>query len=345
MGIRATLISSGAVTLVALPFTVFAATTDFFGPIVPQSGACLCNTPGQATAMDWGCLLQVFQNVLNVLVSVSILAVVFFIAWAGFTLIVSGSNPAGRTKAKNRMLNAVLGLMLILGSWLIVDAVMKVLYNPSTAFSGTQFGPWNEILGSDPNAYCLRYNANPGVLTTGINGTPISGSDILNPGTTGSSAGGSSAGGNCQVKTSGACASSNFTSAFGSAANQASQICSAESANGNLLQGDKTTSGDPVSFGLFQVNITAHQVAGLDCPHAFDSVFTGSHHNVKIINPALYQQCKTAALDPNNNAAAAAVIYNKDHGSFKEWSTASKCGISYNPTNSTLALSEACSLI
>jgi len=315
------LIAGGAFALIALPLSAFAATTDFFGPIIPQDAKAYC----AGSAFDWGGVLQVSQNVLNVIDSVAVLAVVFFFAWAGFTLITSGANPAGRTQAKNRMLNAMLGLVLILGSWLIVDTIMKVLYNPSTTFNGTTFGPWNKILAGDPSAYCLKPNLHPGILSDGtVNGGLVStAKGVLNPGTANSS----TAGGVCTVQTSGFCASSNFTSAFGGAANAASQICSAESSNGLLLQGDKTTSGAPVSFGVFQINITAHPVAGLNCPTAFDSVFTGSHHNVNIINPTLYSQCKAAALVTANNAAVAASIYTKDGDSWREWSTAGKCGL------------------
>lgn len=190
MGMRATLLSSSLVTLSALPFVASAAATDFFGPIVPQGGDCLCPN----SAMNWGCVLKVFENVQNALVSLGVLAVIFFIAWAGFSLMTGGSNPGTRQKAVNRMLNAVVGLVLILGSWLIVDTVMKYLYDPTTAFSSKQFGPWNTILGGDPKSYCLAVNEHPGQLTNGTTvGEVIT--SVTNPGTANSSSGSSGPGG------------------------------------------------------------------------------------------------------------------------------------------------------
>ncbi|KND50804.1 MAG: hypothetical protein AB202_00150 [Parcubacteria bacterium C7867-007] len=169
-------------TLVSVPLSVFAAETSFFGPIIPQEGdKCYC--PGKA--MDWGCALEVFQNVLNALISLGVVAVVFFIGWAGFLLMTGGSNPATRTKAKNRMLSGVVGLAVILGAFLIVDTVMKILYNPDTALEKGTFGPWNEILSGAEDNYCVVVNETPGVLNNGSVMDIIS--NALNLGTTNSS--------------------------------------------------------------------------------------------------------------------------------------------------------------
>ncbi|MDB5237359.1 MAG: hypothetical protein JWL88_461 [Parcubacteria group bacterium] len=188
MGIRSTHIFSALLALAALPLSALAATTDFFGPIVPQSGACIC-----ATAMDWGCVVIVFHNILNALVSFGLLAVVFFIALAGFGLMTNGSDSAARTKARNRLLNAIVGLALILGAFLLVDTVLKALYDPSATFSGGAFGSWDKILAGNGKDHCLALNKNPGGLTNGtVVGTLQA---IENPGTANSSSGSSGAGG------------------------------------------------------------------------------------------------------------------------------------------------------
>ena len=87
--------------LVTAAMPVYAAETNFFGPVIPTE--CHC----EGTAPEFGCIIQVVQNLLNLLVSLGIIAVTFFIAWAGFLMITGGSNPATRKKAANRMLNAV----------------------------------------------------------------------------------------------------------------------------------------------------------------------------------------------------------------------------------------------
>lgn len=128
--------------LVASP--AHAAETNFFGPIVPSE----CNCPGAAP--DFGCVLQVGQNLLNFGVSLGVIMVTFLIAWAGLMFITNASNPANRQKARNRLLNAALGLVLVLGSWMLVDTIMKALYNENSGF-----GPWNSIIATSGGVKCV----------------------------------------------------------------------------------------------------------------------------------------------------------------------------------------------
>lgn len=148
--------------VIALP--AYALDASFFGPIMPKE----CNCPGAAP--DFGCVLQVAQNVLNIGIGVAVIAVVFFIAWAGFQLITNGSNPKGREAAKNRMLNAILGLVLILGSWLLVDTIMKFFYNENAGF-----GPWKSIIATSGGSKCVTPTV-PGSLAEDV-------VTILHPGT------------------------------------------------------------------------------------------------------------------------------------------------------------------
>lgn len=295
----------------AAPGVTFAA--GFFGPILPQSGSCNCG----ALPLDWGCVLQVLQNLIQFAVSLGVILCVLWIAYAGFSLMASGGSPEARSQGKARIMNAIVGILVILSAWLVVDFVMKTLYNPQTTLDGGVFGPWNSILADNGGNYCIQPHT-PVAITAG---SLLSNLQTVAPGT-------SSGGGVCAVQSSGPCAASNL-GAFGAAASQASQICSAESANGTQLKGDYTTQGFPVSFGLFQINITAHSVGGLNCPSAFDSVYTGSHHNVNILNGQVYNACTSVALNPSDNIETALSIYTKDGDSWREWSSHTKCGLSY----------------
>lgn len=146
--------------LLAIPSPSYASSATFFGPIVPQE--CHCeNQPNPdpngaplTTAPDYGCVLQVIQNLINFAVSFSIILFVIYLAIGGFRLVTSGGSSEARSQAKQRLLNVIVGLSVLLCSWLIVDFVMKTLYNPGTTNSeGTKFGPWNSILAgnADPN--------------------------------------------------------------------------------------------------------------------------------------------------------------------------------------------------
>lgn len=137
--------------LMFAPFSVSAAETGFFGAIVPE--VCNCEagaTRGASSAPDWGCALQTLQNVVRFAISMAVVIVTLVAAYAGILLITSPFNAENRSKAKNMLLNAVIGLVITLCSWLIVDFVMKALYNESEAaktYGAAGVLPWEKILG------------------------------------------------------------------------------------------------------------------------------------------------------------------------------------------------------
>jgi hypothetical protein len=135
----------------------------FQGPILPEQCKCTGQpgpdgTPLQ-TAPDFGCVLQVAQNVLNLVVSLAVVAMTLWIAYAGWQLIVSGGNPQKLKESRSRFINIAIGLLVVLAAWLIVDFVMKSLYRE------TSFGPWNAIL-ADPGAnYCIVAQEPKGIIS------------------------------------------------------------------------------------------------------------------------------------------------------------------------------------
>ena len=160
--------------LIGLPATTHAAVTPFFGPII--SPACNCATPISAngvtapySAPGWGCVIDTFQRTINLGVSLSVVFMTVLIALAGYSYIAGRGSPEGRSLANTRIMNAAIGLMIALGAFLLVDSLMKALYNPNNA----QFGPWNSILGQSQGAECIAPSKTPGVsgaLNTLVNG-------------------------------------------------------------------------------------------------------------------------------------------------------------------------------
>jgi hypothetical protein len=128
---------------------------NFFGPIVPS----IC----QSCACGWGGFFQVIQNVLSIGVSLSVFFAVLLFAYAGFLFVTNPANPENIEKGKETIKNAVIGLIIVLGAWLIVNTVMNALYRGN-------FGPWNAILTGTP-ADCLKFSApSPTVTTTSAGG-------------------------------------------------------------------------------------------------------------------------------------------------------------------------------
>lgn len=168
-----------------LPLPVFASDVTFFGPIVPAE--CKCDNQKApdgspiTTAAGYGCVLQTIQNSVNLVISISIILCVLWLAYAGSLFMVSSASPGLREQGKTRIMNAVIGIVVILAAWLIIDFVMKTLYNESG-----NFGPWNAILAdSNPADRCIVAK-NPTALTTGsvgiVHGTPPPGTSAT-PGT------------------------------------------------------------------------------------------------------------------------------------------------------------------
>ncbi|MES2668716.1 MAG: pilin [Patescibacteria group bacterium] len=125
-----------ALLMVLVPVHAFAQ----FGPIVPEvCRSCPCG---------FGGVLAIIQNMINFVIALSIIIATIIIAWAGGLYMISATNPESRSQANKMMINAVVGILIVLSAWLIVDFVMSTLY-------GKQFGPWNTILMSEAGNNCV----------------------------------------------------------------------------------------------------------------------------------------------------------------------------------------------
>ncbi len=143
--------------LLAMPQYSFAASNPtFLGPIVPQE--CHCNDQPNpngggtiSTAPDFGCVMQTVQNVINFAVTVAIILFTIYLLIAGLSFLTSGGSPESISKARTRLTNVIIGLAVLLLSWLIVDYVMKTVYDEGS------FGPWNSIISgkADQSDRCI----------------------------------------------------------------------------------------------------------------------------------------------------------------------------------------------
>ena len=103
---------------------------------------------------SWGLLITVINNVISLLIT---LAVVFVapltIAYAGFLYVVNPVDPGGIAKAKGILKNTVVGIVIALAGWMIVDAIMAVLYNKGAP--GLSGKTWSELITSGGIAPCI----------------------------------------------------------------------------------------------------------------------------------------------------------------------------------------------
>jgi hypothetical protein len=103
-----------------VPFAAQAA--GIASPIVPQ-----CDGP------NCGCkdLVQLASNILNAIVYLSVFASAVIFAWAGWWFMTgkTAGNSGHIEYAKNVIWNVMIGLVIILAAWLIVDTLIKTLTN------------------------------------------------------------------------------------------------------------------------------------------------------------------------------------------------------------------------
>jgi hypothetical protein len=305
-------------SFILLPLLVHAST--FTGPIDPSSTLCGC---AGNEAPDYGCVLILIQNLMNFFIYFATLVITMYIAMAGFAYMTSGGNPEKHGEANKRILNAVIGLMIVLGAWLIVNSVMSVLYQKSS------FGDWNSILSAKEASNCIKGKPTPPL--PGLSSASNAG------GGDGASAGGPpapSGGGKgpaCSPLAVQQAAAAGGVTMSSSEASTLACIANPESGCGALNQnynwnGAKDPSNPSTAWGPFQItlkgnsacydNSACQKAAGvsgsLNCRNAFDS------HGDSIPG-ALLTECQTASQNLSCSTVAADCIVKANHGTYRAW--------------------------
>jgi len=135
-----------AIILLILPGSAKAAESTFFGPIVPaECQSCPCGFAG---------VLEIMRHLMNFAVTLGVIVLTIMIAWGGLMYILSVANPENRRQANATITGALIGIALVLSSWLIIDFVMRTLYSGPDGSEG-KFGPWNSILAEEAN-WCIE---------------------------------------------------------------------------------------------------------------------------------------------------------------------------------------------
>jgi hypothetical protein len=88
-----------------------------------------CNTCDIITLLD---------NVFDWLVAILTIFFALIVVVSGLQMVTSVGNVSAKASAKKRVMNALVGLVLVLGAWVLVDLVLKTLLDGS-------FGPWNSV--------------------------------------------------------------------------------------------------------------------------------------------------------------------------------------------------------
>ncbi len=226
------------------------------------------------------------------------------IVWGGIKYAMAAGNPSGQSEGKEWIMGALLGILLLAGSYFVLNII-----NPAL------------VTCTLPTLSALPQFSAPS--SGGVNN--------------GASSGGAPSV-SCQSPSTGPCSNLQAysgSSCFGNSINTAAGVCNVESNGDQYAKSgtDLAADGSPASIGLFQINISANQIGNLNCPAAFEFPITGTTiaegRKPNIVDPSLYNECVAAAEDPATNIAAACQVFRNGGSNYSQWgpSTRSACGL------------------
>lgn len=132
----------------ALPHLAHATAIPFFGPIVPKAY--------NVCPASWGLLVTVINNIISFLITIGIVFVApLMVAYSGFLYVVNPLSPSNLEKAKDILTKTIIGIVIMLAGWMVVDAIMAVLYNPGASSGTTTLQAWSSLVMGNSNDTCL----------------------------------------------------------------------------------------------------------------------------------------------------------------------------------------------
>ncbi len=107
--------------LLLLPIYVSAQGKGLPKQIVPDKYN--CNQPGGCDSIC--AVVDLAQNVLNFGIFMAVVLSAFLFAYAGWKLITAGGNTEVYQQGKRVFGNVLIGLIIILGGWIVIDTLMR----------------------------------------------------------------------------------------------------------------------------------------------------------------------------------------------------------------------------
>lgn len=215
----------------------------------------------------------------------------------------------GKTEAKKKMFGAIIGLIIAIGGWTLLNTI-----NPDlTGKNGLVFDSVN--IEVQPNSIFVK---------------PATADNLAR----------------CHTISTGDCSVENLSKTFGNKAEAMSKICSMESSGNTNAKSGTDVSKDqpplPFSFGLFQINLLANGAyikdsKGEVCGNLFirnsdgEPIPPAKYINNGVYDAKLkpgmqskYDDCKTTLLNPTENIRIAKILFdgsinNKNNGSMQPW--------------------------
>ena len=110
-------------------FSIVQAAEDTTGGLVSCQAAGECN---------FCALMTMINDIVSWVIIIGTLFAVVVLAYAGMLLIFSRGDTAALEKGKQTFINSIIGILIMLAGWMIVDTTIKLV-------TGGKLGMWNEV--------------------------------------------------------------------------------------------------------------------------------------------------------------------------------------------------------
>ncbi|MEM9336534.1 MAG: pilin [Patescibacteria group bacterium] len=116
----------------------------FIGLALPESVTAQNFLTCEGTNCSFCNLVSMGNVFVSWLIGILFLLVAVVMAVAGIKLVISAGDVSAREYAKDRFASAIIGLIIVLAAWLVVDTLFRVLL-PGDQGTITGYGPWQQV--------------------------------------------------------------------------------------------------------------------------------------------------------------------------------------------------------
>jgi hypothetical protein len=134
-----------------------------FAVLYAAGGLVPCDGP----ECDICSIVALAQKIMQFLIAACFILATIMFVWAGITILTNADNPGKRSEGKSMFANVLIGFIILLAAWLIVDTVMKVLFVNSDINKASVGRPWQDILCSFRSQTPLNSTDTTGGSTSG----------------------------------------------------------------------------------------------------------------------------------------------------------------------------------
>lgn len=113
----------------------FISTLSVNAAIVP------CGGNGQ-DACTWCQLMVLFKNIIDFMLYLIFPLAAVMIVYGGFLIMTAAGSPAKIGKGREVITAAIVGLLIALFSYFIIDTIIKII---AVGWSNAGLGPWNQL--------------------------------------------------------------------------------------------------------------------------------------------------------------------------------------------------------